>query len=74
MIDRKEKKLSQAEKRLAQRGYEMEKQAANKTTFNYNTVGNNYRLFRTPDGTLIQRPVISNVIIIYIFNYFFYFI
>jgi len=62
LIDRKEKKLSQAEKRLAQRGYEMEKQAANKTTFNYNnTAGNNYRLFRTPDGTLIQRPVISNV-------------
>ncbi|CAG9808002.1 unnamed protein product [Chironomus riparius] len=60
LIDRKEKKLSQAEKRLAQRGYEMEKQAANKTSFNYNTVGNNYRLFRTPDGTLIQRPVISN--------------
>lgn len=63
LVDRKEKKLSQAEKRLAQRGYEMEKQAANKTNFNYNSnIGNNnYRLFRTPDGTLIQRPVISNV-------------
>lgn len=61
LVDRKEKKLSQAEKRLAQRGYEMEKQAASKTSFNYGTVGNNYRLFRTPDGTLIQRPVISNV-------------
>lgn len=32
LVDRKEKKLSQAEKRLAQRGYEMEKQASNKTT------------------------------------------
>lgn len=61
LVDRKEKKLSQAEKRLAQRGYEMEKQAATKPTYNYNTVGTNYRLFRTPDGTLIQRPIVSNV-------------
>jgi RAD54-like protein 2 len=56
LIDRKEKKLSQAEKRLAQRGYEMEKQAASKTSFNTSNT-NSYRLFRTPDGTLIQRPI-----------------
>jgi RAD54-like protein 2 len=62
-VDRKEKKLSQAEKRLAQRGYEMEKQAATKTTYNnFNpSIGTNYRLYRTPDGTLIQRPIISHV-------------
>jgi RAD54-like protein 2 len=62
LVDRKEKKLSQAEKRLAQRGYEMEKQAATKPTYNYNASGTqNYRLFRTTDGTLIQRPITSNV-------------
>ena len=57
LVDRKEKKLSQAEKRLAQRGYELEKQAATKATFNYNSVGTNYRAFRTTDGSLIHRPV-----------------
>lgn len=59
LVDRKEKKLSQAEKRLAQRGYEMEKQAATKASFNYNTVGTNYRAYRTPDGSIVHRPVSS---------------
>lgn len=60
LVDRKEKKLSLAEKRLAQRGYEMEKQAASKAApFNYNPVGSNYRAYRTPDGSLIHRPVSS---------------
>lgn len=58
LVDRKEKKLSQAEKRLAQRGYEMEKQAAAKPSFNYNSVGTNYRAYRTPDG-IVHRPVAS---------------
>lgn len=62
LVDRKEKKLSQAEKRLAQRGYEMEKQAAAKPTYNFNpSIGTNYRLYRTTDGTLIQRPIVPCV-------------
>lgn len=61
LVDRKEKQLTVAEKRLAKRGYEMEKQAASKPTFNYNTpgVGSNYRAYRTTDGSLIHRPVAS---------------
>lgn len=58
LVDRTEKKLSQAEKRLAQRGYEMEKQAATKPSFNFNSVGTNYRAYRTPDG-IVHRPVAS---------------
>lgn len=58
LVDRIEKKLSVAEKRLAQRGYEMEKQAASKPSFSYNSVGTNYRAFRTPDG-IVHRPVAS---------------
>nr|XP_049702735.1 uncharacterized protein LOC110384064 [Helicoverpa armigera] len=54
LVDRKEKKLSSAEKRLAQRGYELEKKAAlaPKPTTAYRTV-------RTADGSLVQRPVAS---------------
>ncbi|XP_045511992.1 helicase ARIP4 [Pieris brassicae] len=54
LVDRKEKKLSSAEKRLAQRGYELEKKAAlaPKPTTSYRTV-------RTADGSLVQRPVAS---------------
>ncbi|CAH2107450.1 unnamed protein product [Euphydryas editha] len=54
LVDRKEKKLSSAEKRLAQRGYELEKKAASapKPTTAYRTV-------RTADGSLVQRPVAS---------------
>ena len=60
LVDRKEKKLSVAEKRLAKRGYELEKQAANKPAgFSYNSVGTNYRAFRGPDGVLMHRPVAS---------------
>lgn len=55
LVDRKEKKLSQAEKRLAQKGYEMEKQAATKP-FGYNPVGNNYRPFRPAEGPSVHRP------------------
>ncbi|XP_059062187.1 uncharacterized protein LOC131855000 [Achroia grisella] len=54
LVDRKEKKLSSAEKRLAQRGYELEKKAAlaPKPAAAYRTV-------RTADGSLVQRPVAS---------------
>ncbi|KPI97951.1 Helicase ARIP4 [Papilio xuthus] len=54
LVDRKEKKLSSAEKRLAQRGYELEKKAAlaPKPT-------GAYRAVRTADGTVVQRPVAS---------------
>lgn len=55
LVDRKESKLSIAEKRLAQRGYEMEKQAASKPSFG-NNYANNIRMYRSTDGTLIQRP------------------
>lgn len=63
LIDRKEKKLSMAEKRLAQRGYELEKQAATTkpsyTIYNANRqqIGT-YRATR-PDGVVITRPVAS---------------
>lgn len=45
LVDRKEKKLSQAEKRLAQRGYEMEKQASNKTT---SVTSLSYKFYKPP--------------------------
>lgn len=57
LVDRKEKKLSMAEKRLAQRGYELEKQASNKTAYNYTGKVTQYRVFRTADGTLVHRAV-----------------
>lgn len=60
LIDRKEKKLSQAEKRLAQRGYEMEKRAATKpSSFVYHSMNTQYRVMRTADGSIVHRPVAS---------------
>ncbi|XP_059610592.1 helicase ARIP4 [Phlebotomus argentipes] len=59
LVDRKEKKLSQAEKRLAQRGYELEKQASARPNYAYNNVGTQYRAIRTPDGSIVHRPVAS---------------
>lgn len=61
LVDRKEKKLSSAEKRLAQRGYELEKKAAAKPSCAYNASGKvtQYRMFRTADGTLVHRPLAS---------------
>lgn len=53
LIDRKEKKLSMAEKRLAQRGYELEKKASTKPTFMTNF--DRQPGFRTVDG-MVQRP------------------
>ncbi|XP_049291487.1 uncharacterized protein LOC125768198 [Anopheles funestus] len=59
LIDRKEKKLSSAEKRQAQRGYELEKQAATKPQYSYTSMGTTYRAIRTSDGSIIHRPVAS---------------
>ena len=59
LVDRKETKLSQAEKRMAKRGYEMDKQAQLKASVSYNSVGANYRAYRTPDGSIVHRPVAS---------------
>lgn len=67
LIDRKEKKLSQAEKRLAKRGYEMEKQASNQSAGNF--YNSPYRLYRNAEGTLINRPFVS-FLIKFINNYF----
>lgn len=62
LVDRKEKKLSSAEKRLAKRGYEMEKEAANRTSYtiynaNRQQIGT-YRATR-PDGPNMQRSITS---------------
>ncbi|KAM3962874.1 uncharacterized protein ACR2FA_002969 [Aphomia sociella] len=54
LVDRKEKKLSSAEKRLAQRGYELEKKAALAPK-----PAAAYRAVRAADGSLVQRPVAS---------------
>jgi len=70
LVDRKEKKLSSAEKRLAKRGYELEKQAAAKPSYIYNTPGTQYRAIRTPDGSIVHRPVASVKLFFY-FKYFF---
>lgn len=57
LIDRKEKKLSQAEKRQAHRGYEMEKKASVKQNFSV-PIKNQYRIVRN-DGSIVTRPVAS---------------
>ncbi|CAH2075222.1 unnamed protein product, partial [Iphiclides podalirius] len=54
LVDRKEKKLSSAEKRLAQRGYELEKKAASAPK-----PAAAYRAVRAADGSVVQRPVAS---------------
>lgn len=59
LVDRKDKKLTQAEKRLAQRGYEMEKQAATKPSFNYSSVGTSYRVHRNTDSSMNQPASVT---------------
>lgn len=59
LVDRKEKKLSSAEKRLAQRGYEIEKQQASRPSYSYTSMGTTYRAIRTQDGAIVHRPVAS---------------
>lgn len=57
LVDRKEKKLSQAEKRLAQKGYEMEKQASNKTT---SVSSLSYKFYKQPsEANSFQKPSVS---------------
>ncbi|XP_037947638.1 helicase ARIP4 [Teleopsis dalmanni] len=57
LIDRKEKKLSNAEKRQAHRGYEMEKKASTKQNINF---GSNIKYhIGTHNGAIISRPVAS---------------
>ena len=69
LIDRKEKKLSQAEKRQAHRGYEIEKRANSKQNLSNTTSRIQYRIVRN-DGTVVTRPVAS-VCIVFIFYFFF---
>ncbi|XP_011880428.1 PREDICTED: uncharacterized protein LOC105568957 isoform X1 [Vollenhovia emeryi] len=68
LVDRKDKKLSQAEKRLARRGYELEKMAANCSRPSYNYVPGNtatragglqIRAIRGGDGGTTPKPVAS---------------
>ncbi|EZA62216.1 Helicase ARIP4 [Ooceraea biroi] len=68
LVDRKDKKLSQAEKRLARRGYELEKMAANCSRPSYNYVPGNtatragglqIRAIRGSDGSTTPKPVAS---------------
>lgn len=51
LVDRKDKKLSQAEKRLARRGYELEKMAANCSRPSYNYVPGN----TATRGTILSK-------------------
>ncbi|XP_012170626.2 uncharacterized protein LOC100644222 isoform X1 [Bombus terrestris] len=68
LVDRKDKKLSQAEKRLARRGYELEKMAANCSRPSYNYVPGNtatragglqIRAIRGGDSSTTSKPVAS---------------
>ncbi|CAL7951520.1 unnamed protein product [Xylocopa violacea] len=68
LVDRKDKKLSQAEKRLARRGYELEKMAANCSRPSYNYVPGNtatragglqIRAIRGGDNSTTSKPVAS---------------
>ncbi|XP_054001380.1 uncharacterized protein LOC128888506 isoform X2 [Hylaeus anthracinus] len=67
LVDRKDKKLSQAEKRLARRGYELEKMAANCSRPSYNYVPGNtatrgglqIRAIRGGDSGTTSKPVAS---------------
>ncbi|XP_046478316.1 uncharacterized protein [Neodiprion pinetum] len=68
LVDRKDKKLSQAEKRLARRGYELEKMAANCSRPSYNYIPGNtasragglqIRAIRGGDAGGTPKPVAS---------------
>lgn len=61
LVDRKDKKLSQAEKRLAKRSYEMEKRANNKPVYNYynNQGGLQIRPVQRDAAGNIIKPVAS---------------
>lgn len=57
LVDHKEKKLSASEKRMAKRGYELEKLNSSKPAYSYTTMGTTYRAYRTADGSLVHRAV-----------------
>lgn len=68
MVDRKEKKLSQAEKRMAKRSYEMEKQAVNNAarnvSYNYHGGIGGTGMMRgmrgmAGDGSMHNKPIAS---------------
>ncbi|XP_014250667.1 uncharacterized protein LOC106667310 isoform X2 [Cimex lectularius] len=65
LVDRKEKKLSQAEKRLAKRSYELEKQASTSTSrppYYNNPVNSQGAIIRGPDKPMASvRPMQSEL-------------
>lgn len=59
LVDQKDRKLSQAEKRQAHRSYELEKKASvNNQKFTYATGKMQYKILNS-DGTVVTRPVAS---------------
>ncbi|XP_039295723.1 LOW QUALITY PROTEIN: uncharacterized protein LOC111049654 [Nilaparvata lugens] len=65
LVDRKDKKLSQAEKRLAKRSYELEKQASinSRPVYGYSGAGNQQglqiRAIRGEGGGVVNKPMAS---------------
>ncbi|XP_064542728.1 helicase ARIP4 isoform X1 [Drosophila montana] len=58
LVDQKDRKLSQAEKRQAHRSYELEKKASVNQKFAYAPGKMQYKILNS-DGTIITRPVAS---------------
>ncbi|XP_034652304.1 helicase ARIP4 [Drosophila subobscura] len=56
LVDQKDRKLSQAEKRQAHRSYELEKKAAVNQKFAYTPVKTHYKIVNN-DGTIVSRPI-----------------
>ncbi|XP_026841790.1 helicase ARIP4 [Drosophila persimilis] len=56
LVDQKDRKLSQAEKRQAHRSYELEKKAAVNQKFAYAPVKTHYKIVNN-DGTIVSRPI-----------------
>lgn len=56
LVDQKDRKLSQAEKRQAHRSYELEKKAAVNQRFTYAPAKMNYKIVNN-DGTVITKPM-----------------
>ncbi|XP_016928756.3 helicase ARIP4 isoform X2 [Drosophila suzukii] len=60
LVDQKDRKLSQAEKRQAHRSYEMEKKAAVNQRCNYAPAKMHYKIVNN-DGTVITKPMNQHV-------------
>nr|XP_017018706.1 helicase ARIP4 isoform X1 [Drosophila kikkawai] len=56
LVDQKDRKLSQAEKRQAHRSYELEKKAAVNQRFTYTPAKMHYKIVNN-DGTVITKPM-----------------